>query len=372
MTISVGHTDGATAGFGTFGLDNTYFGGVAGNFQSVVSTSNTTNNDSRDLNQSRYNDILLPCQVVDDVIFDDHLTPINTKKQNIQQLGHAGTWVGAAGTYLTAAAALNAISPIYQNCHTTNDDQACAVIGITTIGGLDGDVGVAVTQQTSEADPEDPGSTTFASGVVSISTTGGLYLVVQDVVGEFVVGGFGSTTGFGDVTVGGIGVGKPSYVFYTGMTKIREDVVMVTKYPNLEPPNADKDNPWEGDTYPLLDSSTNGVGYAQTFFKNAIDTGAGGNPTIGAAQNYGKVYTFDTTSASSVNTQIDTLDNEVVTIRSGIVSYMATSNVIKPIKISYSVNIWSYERGNKLMIEQNERYNQAILVLNDPSIGGPY
>ena len=378
MTISVGHTDGATAGFGTFGLSNDYFGGVIGNFEAVVSTSTTTNNDSRDLNQSRYDDILIPCQVVDDVTVAAFLEPINTRKQSIQQLGSAATWVGAAGTYLTAAAALNAISPIYQNCHTTNDNQACSVIGITTIGGLAGSAGVSVVQQTSEADPENPDNTTFASGVVSISTAGSFNLVVQDVEGVFVAGGFGSTTGLGNVTIGGIPAGKASYVFYTGMTRIREDVVMVTKYPNLEPADDSADNPWAGDTYPLLDNSTNGVGYAQTFFKNAIDTGAGGNPTIGAAQNYGKVYTFNTTVASSINTQIDNLDSEVLDIRqgsdgnSGITSYISTANVIKEIKTSYAVNIWSYDRGNKLIDEQNIDYRNAITVLSDPAIGGPY
>lgn len=378
MTISVGHTDGATAGFGTFGLSNDYFGGVIGNFEAVVSTSTTTNNDSRDLNQDRYDDILKPCQVVDDVTVDAFLEPINTRKQSIQQLGHAGTWVGAAGTYLTAAAALSAISPIYQDCHTTNDNQACSVIGITTIGGLSASAGVSVMQQTSEDDPDDPDTPTFTSGVVSISTVGGLYLVVQDVEGEFIVGGLGSTTGFGDVSVGGVVVGKPSYVFYTGMTRIREDVVMVTKYPNLEPADDSADNPWAGDTYPLLDNSTNGVGYAQTFFKNAIDTGAGGNPTIAAAQNYGKVYTFNTTVASTINTQIDNLDSEVLTIRqgsdgnSGITSYISASNVIKGIKTGYAVNIWSYERGNKLVTDQNNEYLTAIKVLSDPAIGGPY
>ena len=41
-------------------------------------------------------------------------------------------------------------------------------------------------------------------------------------------------------------------VLYTGLTKIREDVTMVTFYPNLEPSDDSEDNPWADDTYPLL------------------------------------------------------------------------------------------------------------------------
>ena len=373
MTISVGHTDGSTAGFGSFGLPNEFYGGVVGNFTAIIGSSTTTSNVSRDLNQGRYNDILVPCKVVDDKVLDDYLNPMNTKKQSIKQLGHFGTWVGAAKTYTSKDDARNAISPIYQNCHTTNDNEVCTVLGFgTVIGGVTVVVGAAVSQQTSENDPFNPGSTTYASGSVSISTAGGGYVVVEGVSGDFVSSGAGSSTGLGDVTVNGVEIGRPSYVVYTGMTKIREDVTMVTSYPNLEPANDSVDNPYSGDTYPLLDSSTSGTGYGQTFFKNAIDTGAGGNPTIGGADNYGKVYTFDTSSASSVNNSIDTLDSEVVTLRAGMVSYTSTSNVIKPTKISYAVNIWSYDRGNNLVTGKNAEYQNVIDVLSDPSIGGPY
>ncbi len=373
MTISVGHTDGATAGFGTFGLSNEFYGGVAGSLTSVVGSSNTTSNQSRDINQGRYDDILVPCQVIDDKIVDDYLNPINTKKQSIQQLGHFGTWVGAAKTYSSKSDASNAITPIYQNCHTSNDNEVCTVLGFgTAIGGVTVVVGAAVSQQTSENDPLDPGSTTFASGFVSISTAGGGYIVIDSVGGDFVSAGAGSSTGLGDVTVGGVNVGRPLTLNYTGMTKVREDVTMVTSYPNLEPPNDSVDNPYSGDTYPLLNSSTNGVGYAQTFFKNAIDTGAGGSPTIGGASNYGKVYTFDTSSASDVNTSIDDLDDEVVTLRSGMVSYTSSSNVLKPVKIGYAVNIWSYDRGNSIVGDINADYQSTINILNDPAIGGPY
>ena len=212
----------------------------------------------------------------------------------------------------------------------------------------------------------------YAAGVVSISTAFGAFVVVESVVNTFSVTGSGSSTGLGDITIGGVNYERSDSLAYTGMTKIREDVTMVTSYPNLEPPNDSVENPYSGDTYPLLSSSTNGVGYAQTFFKNAIDTGAGGTPTIGGASNYGKVYTFDTSSASSVNSSIDTLDNEVVTLRSGMVSYTASSNIIKPIKIGYAVNIWSYDRGNNTVTGKNAEYENAINILNDPAIGGPY
>ena len=47
---------------------------------------NTDTNYSLNINQGRYDDILLPCKVVDDKIVDDYLDPINDDKQSIQQL----------------------------------------------------------------------------------------------------------------------------------------------------------------------------------------------------------------------------------------------------------------------------------------------
>ena len=365
--MAVGHTDDASSGFGTFGLPNSYYGGVVGNISALISIGTTSTNYSRNVNQDRYDDIMVPCQVIDDKIVDDYLNPINTKKQSIQQLGHSGTWYGAQKTYATTSDAINAISPIYQNSFTNNDNEACAVLGFGTyVGGVSATVGAAVSQLISQ-DPD-----VYAAGVVSIGTALGAFVVVESVVNTFSVTGSGSSTGLGDITIGGVNYERSDSLAYTGMTKIREDVTMVTSYPNLEPPNDSVDNPYSGDTYPLLDSSTNGVGYAQTFFKNAIDTGAGGSPTIGGASNYGKVYTFDTSSASSVNSSIDTLDNEVVTLRSGMVSYTSSTNIIKPIKIGYAVNIWSYDRGNNGVSSKNDEYENAINVLNDPTIGGPY
>ena len=61
-----------------------------------------------------------------------------------------------------------------------------------------------------------------------------------------------------------------------------------------------------------------------------------------------------------MNNSIDTLDSEVVTLRAGMVSYTSTSNVIKPTKISYAVNIWSYDRGNNLVTGKNAEYQNVI------------
>ena len=377
--MAIGHTDAVTAGFGTFGLPNDYYNGVVGNIGSLISIGDTSNNFSRNINQERYDDILLPCQVIDDKIVDDYLEPMNSKKQEIRQLGHGGTWVSAAATFTTPAAAVAAIAPIYQNSYTTNDDQACTVLGFGLtvfpfVGSVTGAEGAAVSQLIVVGDPENNIPPVYATGTVSISTVSSAQLVVQNTTNTFITGG-GSDTGegLGDLTIGGSAVTQPVVsVLYTGLTKIREDVTMVTFYPNLEPSDDSEDNPWADDTYPLLDNSTDGVGYGQTFFKNAIDTGAGGNPTISGATDYGKVYTFNTTTASGVNTSIDTLDSEIVTLRTGMTTYMDGANVLKPIKIGYAVNIWSYDRGNNITVTKNNEYQTAIDVLNDPSIGGPY
>jgi len=355
VTIAVGHTDDLTCGFGTFGLANNYFGGVAGNLEAQIVAFGTYTNDSQQVYQGRYDAILEPCEAIDDKIVADYLVPINTRKQTIQTLGQASVWVANPRTFLTKVGASVAIETTYQESNTGNDNQVCTVVGIASLPGFGGTAGVLVTQGTTDEDGEE---TITASGNVSFT---GSPMVLQDVTGAFNI--------IDPLTIGGVLSSPPSAISYTGLTHIREDVVMVTTFPSLEPPDDSVDNPYQGDTYPLLDANTNGVGAAQTFFKNAIDTIAGGNPTISYAQDYGKVYT---TSSATNNSQIDTLDSEIVTLRAGISSYNDSANVLKEIKTSYAIAIWSYERGNKLNDEALAKFQNAVNILKDPSIGGPY
>ena len=355
-TVAIGHTDDITCGFGTFGLSNNYFGGVAGNLEAQVVAFGTYTNDSRDIYQGRYDDILAPCEAIDDKIVTDYLVPINTRKQTISTLGQSSGWLSNQQTYVSSSAALSAIETIYQDSNTDNDNQACTVVGIASIPGFGGSAGTLVTQGVE--DPETSEVTITASGTVSFT---GSPMVLQDVQGTF--------TTLHPLTIGGVESGAPSAISYTGLTHIREDVVMVTHFSSMEPPDDSVDNPYANDNYPLLDANTDGVGAAQTFFPNAIDTIAGGNPTIASAQDYGKVYT---TSSTTNNNQIDTLESEILTLRSGISSYNDSANVLKELKTSYSLAIWSYERGNRLNDEELAKYQNAINILRDPSIGGPY
>lgn len=355
MTISVGHTDDSTVGYGSFGLPNQYYGGVAGNLEAQVNSFGTYTNQSKDIYKERYDAILEPCEAVDDKIVADYLVPINTKKSSIQTKGQASVWIANPQTYASTGAALGAIETVYQESNTDNDNQACTVVGIATMSGFGGTVGTVVTQGTTDSEGE---VTITARGTVSFT---GSPMVLQDVEGTF------TTTS--SLNVGVTSIGAPTTISYTGLTRIRADVIMVTEFPSLEPADDSVDNPYQGDTYPLLDANTNGVGAAQTFFKNAIDTIAGGNPTISYAQDYGKVYT---TSSATNNSQIDTLDSEIVTLRSGIGTYNDGANVIKEMKTSYAIAMWSYERGNRINTDTLSRYQNAANILKDPSIGGPY
>ena len=106
MTIAVGHTDDIRSGFGTFGLPNNYFGGVAGNLEAQIVAFSTYTNDSQQVYQGRYDAILEPCQVIDDKIVADYLVPINTKKQTIKTLGQSSVWIANQQTYGSTGAAL--------------------------------------------------------------------------------------------------------------------------------------------------------------------------------------------------------------------------------------------------------------------------
>ena len=42
-------------------------------------------------------------------------------------------------------------------------------------------------------------------------------------------------------------------------------------------------------------------------------------------------------------------------------TYMDGVNVLKPIKIGYAVNIWSYDRGNKITTNKNNVYQTLLM-----------
>ncbi len=135
--------DDATAGFGTFGLPNSYFGGVSGNFSAQKSnyTDYISNNQSREIYHDRYQGILTPSGQIDDII-NQNLGNINSKKDQIQALGNSGVWSNNPQTYSTPQLAKSAINPLYYDAYTSNDNEACSVLGVSTIpGGYTGSVG---------------------------------------------------------------------------------------------------------------------------------------------------------------------------------------------------------------------------------------
>lgn len=341
--------DDATAGFGTFGLPNSYFGGVAGNFaqQKVNYSDYTLHNESRDIYYDRYQGILVPAAQVDTIV-NQNLSDINTRKDQIQALGDSGVWSNNPQTYSTPELARAAINPLYYDAYTSNDNEACSVLGVSTVpGGFVGAVGSGVSQPAGITSTGPVGMA--ASGIISINNSG--TLVIEQVSGTFVP--------LVPLFINGVSSPAPTSVSYTGMTKLRADCVIVTKYGAMEPPDSDETNPYANDSYPLLDGSTDGVGSAQTFFKNAIDTGDGGNPTIGDAANYGKVYTFDTSTTNN-DSLIASKLTEIDTLRTTAESNTNSGFVLKQEKTSYAITVWSYDRGNKTV----EQYISGLDNMN--------
>jgi hypothetical protein len=345
--------DDARDGYGTFGLPDSYFGGVSAKLKKENENFNnyTLHNESRDIYKGRYDSILVPAQQVDDLV-NQNLNSVNTLKSEVQVLGNSTVWSSHPQTYTSPELAKSAISPLYFDAHTSNDNEACSVIGVTTVlGGYVGAVGAGISQPAGITSTGPVGMA--ASGVISINSSG--TLVIEQVDGTFILNV--------PVYINGISSPAPTSVLYTGMTKVRADCVMVTKYGAMEPPDDSVDNPYSNDTYPLLDGSTNGVGTAQTYFKNAIDTGAGGSPTISDATNYGKVYTFNTTTSGN-DEQISPKLTQIDTNRATGVSNTNSGFIIKQKKTSYAISVWSYERGNK-NVEQYLSGNQNLSTLLD-------
>lgn len=341
-----------------------------------------------DSDKYRYQLFLDPAEKIDTKTLNDYINPINNNKSDIQGLGQWSVWDSNEKLYSSVGDANDAIDNLYgvvsQKDGLFSQKQIIQVIYW---------VGTPSSGFGSLATPSNPvTSGSFSAGDTVTQDGGGSgrllenstitagvsgRLIIEQVDGDF-------NSGSDNVTVGAATsiITSVSDVKYVGEATIYEDVMLSHVYPAVEPTvQPGNDDIFGNATNKIITSSTKGQGIGNTFYQNGLNTTPSSpSPVLGVFVNcdggvpsIGKVYTFDTSSASSNAASISSKKDEIQTKREGtgspqtsVAEFAGAASVVKEQKQSYAVNVWSGERMKVVMNDDKTSYETAIAVLTNP------
>lgn len=312
------------------------------------------------VNSERYNQMLVPCQVMDGKVIG-FLTDITSDKNSIISLGNLSNFLTHPIYYSSEGDASTATTSLYNN-----------VLSSVEIYSNLNFVGSAITEASTFTVGTAVSSSDGGAGIVGVETTSSVgvafSVILKSVSGTF---GIGSTIFVGVSTVGFASLSSLNYV---GTGELYPDNVITVYYPDLEPTNVSVDSPYTNEQLKVLNSSTKGLGVANTFYQNSLQYSGLGTivPSDDTISPLGIVYTFDTVSGSAVKTSIDNLISGISSDRTGISSYNSGSSTIKGYKKGFAVNVWSLENSKVIMQNDITSLQAAIQILEDPANGGPY
>ena len=349
------------------------------------------------VDEDRYNLFKNPATTIDQKILTSFVDPINTNKADIVTAGGKSVWSANEKVYASQADATTALETIVGV--VTNKDCVISDRQVLTVLNFNGTASGVIGTITNPANPPTAtasvGDNVVQGGVsgkldFAVNTTAGITgrAIVRDVSnGDFVTGTVGEdgVTGLNTVFIGGQNF-YPTSITYIGLGEVHQDVDVYHFYPNLEPPDPNVDDIFGSAENRILTSSNAGVGFANTFFPNGLNTSlTATTPVLGvfvqassSVPAIGDVYTFDT-STSGGTTALNTINTErqaIEDLRFGVVStptdvgigsFNSASVQIKDLKKSHAVNTWSGKRMKVVATSDKAGFEAAIQVLTDPT-----
>jgi len=343
----------------TWSIPTYTYGGIVGILSaqkdSNVEQLEPQNQRSIGVATERYNAFLCPCEVIDSEILVG-TTNINDGKQTILDVQP-----GVAASFGTDGAAQTALDDLYGDTKVRNYPNSQNVGWANTSG-----IGSIFVPPLPVVSTFTEGDLVYEAGgaygfVAFTTTASSVYL--RSVVGLFTGGSISSITS-GEPAPGDVTVGFATGIFSIGVASYHDDCSLIEYYGNLEPANADNDNPYGNYSSPILTSSNKGLGVGNTFFENAIDTGDGGLRMLNSLK--GNVIAFSTSTYSSAYNTVVTQKNIIDEERIGVGSLTGSVNVMKESKTSFALEQWSYIRGNRILQDRNGALDSAIDVFDDP------
>jgi len=303
-------------------------------------------------------------QTIDQKIQPNYLDPGSTKKNQILDIGDSDTFLSHPQYYASGAAAESAASTLYGQASEIQTDGVSA--DVTSYISLSATYPTPVTYTAGDAVT---GSDGTSFGTVAFTTS----LVQSGFVytGEYAVKDWNESAGVGigsTMIASGITTNVTA-IQYIGVSKVYDDFIAVTYYPNLEPAGDGTNNPFQGRQTKNFESVSDGIGAGNTFYGNSIvgTTYANYVDSVDALPYLGDALVFDTSSNTGGATSIANLRSDLGTNRSGISSYVDASTKVKGQKNSASINIQSLKRAAVIIEDQKSDLQSAINVLNDPT-----
>ncbi len=344
------------------------------------------------VDEERYEMFKTPATKTDSKILSKYVDPINAAKQEVVNTGTLQNFFNNNEVYSTGSAAISKLDSIYGDpLDVTTGDGLYSERFTHSVFGFTGtpasppnipahppagnfSVGTAVTQHDNSAEGE-----VLVDFNASAGANATMY--VRTISGSFDVG-IGNTLYFGPVG-SGVGYTGPDTINFIASGKIYNDVDVMHIHPNLEPPDPGTQDIFGGSKNVILDSSNHGIGFANTFFANGLNTTTSQPiPNLGSFVNsdpapplMGEVFTFDTSSGSSQNNTISDKRQIIKDLRMGnssdpndvgVGSYNGASVVIKGQKRSHAINTWSGKRMRVVAGEDKASFQAAIDILSDP------
>ena len=314
--------------------------------------------DTLGINSFRYDLYKQPVEIIDQKIQSVYLNPIKDKKNNIISLGGLAEAENNMEYFGSSSAAISALETLY-GAPSENDGVISTRQTITSLvwTGAGNTAGINVSAGAAISTGGAEGGGGVALFDVSAAIGQAARVDVQDVTGNVSAG----TTFYVNGTAQSGGATSREFA---ASGEVYEEVVIVTYYPSLHPPDAGAANPLFNPQFKILPvNGTDGLGSGQTYYRNSIQGSYGSFPDCNDSSFpvlLNDVYTVTTNATAIANDRADIDALRGTDITTGIQSYVGAGSTLKNTRQEFAINQWS--------LVKNGQQTQAKINANDAAI----
>ena len=304
-------------------------------------------------NQFRYNLFFGPSQQIDQLILDA-MGSSNTTKGSIVTNGSVSNFLANPIYYGSESAAESGVQAIFGTAGEAGTSGVLSnvtsyfAVGFSTLSPISFSAGASASFN----------GANFGTNVWDINTDAGIFAIKD--------WDKSATVSIGDtITVGGVDATVDS-IQYVGVGEVYQDIVAVSSFPNLEPPDPNAESPLAGGQTISLSGSNKGVGVSNTSYPGGVVGGSFGNlaDVQGGLTRLDDVLAFDTTSGSGAASAISADRTTIGGFRGTMSTQSQNGSTIKELKKEYAINIWMLENSGTKNLNSKTQFQGAIDVLD--------
>ena len=294
-----------------------------------------------------------PAQQIDQIILDA-LGPANTTKGDVVANGSVSNFLANPLYYGSESAAESGVQAIFGTAGEAGTTGVLSnvtsyfAVGFSTLSPISFSAGASASFN----------GANFGTNVWDINTDAGIFAIKD--------WDKSATVSIGDtITVGGVDAIVDS-IQYVGVGEVYQDIVAVSSFPNLEPPDPNAESPLAGGQTISLSGSNKGVGVSNTSYPGGVVGGSFGNlaDVQGGLTRLDDVLAFDTTSGSGAASAISADRTTIGGFRDTMSTQSQNNSTIKNLKKEYAINIWMLENSGVNNLDNKTQYQGAIAILD--------